>query len=102
MEFMSDTILTKDICRNYIEKQLFQCRSSDNGEAQASPIGPVGIEIEAFPYRVDPQNNRVQTVSFQEGSNSLSRALVSTAENSNGEVKFFPFENGKEGEDAAA
>jgi len=97
---MPDTTLTKDVCRNYIEKQLFQCRSVENGWDEVPSIGPVGIEIEAFPYRVDPKTNRVRPVSFRGGSNSLSRALVRTAEVSNGEVKFFPFENRSEGEDA--
>jgi glutamate--cysteine ligase len=71
---MIPKILTREICRNFIEDQIFDTNGSGNTGTLSGEIGFIGLELEAFPYRIYQKN--IQTVSLNGGAGSLSNALI--------------------------
>lgn len=78
--------LNAEICRDYIEKGLFEPRFPQNNSGN-SP-GLVGIELEVFPVRVwDSDPTKVFPVPLQASTFSLFEELLSASEKLGGKVK---------------
>lgn len=70
----SDTILSKEICRKYIEEILFR-PSLDVTKDQTEMPGLVGAELESFPYRIH-DHGEILPVQLYGTSESLMNLLM--------------------------
>ena len=72
------TLLTREICRNYIEEHLFSPCFRNTGRLREE-VGFVGLELESFPYCINSQKE-IHTVKFDGGNGSLLNALMDSSE----------------------
>jgi glutamate--cysteine ligase len=80
------TLLTREICRNYIEKHLFEPGISNTGKLPGE-VGSIGLEVESFPYCIDSQKG-IHTVNFNDGNGSLLNALMNSSEGFGGVARY--------------
>ncbi|MBN3518479.1 hypothetical protein JYB62_00575 [Algoriphagus lutimaris] len=80
MEF---TNLNQDICRKFVEDELFSPKLQKN----PSKPGLIGLEIESFPYRIDQKT--IVPVPLYEGVDSLAGAIEKTAKSTSQESVFY-------------
>ncbi|MCX6214758.1 glutamate-cysteine ligase family protein [Spirosoma sp.] len=83
---MPPTVLTREICRNYIEAHLLDPAISNDGKANDG-VGYIGLELESFPYIIDPQKG-VQPAQLYGSKESLVNALIHVSEQHGGLVQY--------------
>ena len=87
---MTTPRLTREICRQFIEEQLFKPRSTAEGGTLSGTIGSVGVELEAFPYRrsINDETGAIPAPLFG-NENSVMQALVSASAQCGGIPKYW-------------
>lgn len=85
MMLPATTILSKEICRNYIEEYLFGAASSSSIRPE-NEVGSVGVELECFPYLLNAQNEKLP-VNLYGSIHPLSEVLFHFSSLKGGEVQ---------------
>jgi glutamate--cysteine ligase len=80
------TTLTREICRDYIEENLFGSRDTILGKS-STEVGLIGLELESFPYRMDLQK-RIHPVKLYNGKDSLINGLMRLSIEHGGVVRY--------------
>jgi glutamate--cysteine ligase len=76
---MPPAVLTWEICRNYIGDYLFGGKTEPLQKAMEN----IGLELESFPYTIDPQSG-IQPVNQPGENNKLPQALITACERKGG------------------
>ena len=86
---MTTPMLTKDICRHFVEEQLFKPGSVKDG-ALPGHVGNVGVELEAFPYRRPAHDETAAVPACLFGNeHSVMDALVRASAQNGGAPKYW-------------
>ncbi len=83
---MPATLLTREICRNYIEENLFGSVINIRKKL-STDIGFIGIELESFPYIIDVQK-RIHPVKLYGEKDFLMDVLVRVSAENGGVVSY--------------
>ncbi|MCC7401643.1 MAG: hypothetical protein IT214_09170 [Chitinophagaceae bacterium] len=86
MMITSSTILTREICRNYIEESLFGPAHYPSN-LRDEHVKSIGVERECFPFMINDQNDRQPVRLFGNGD-SLSDILIHYSEMKGGVARY--------------
>jgi len=82
--------LSREVCRQIIEQQLFKPQSTWKAADAMSAVGRVGVELEAFPYFSHQTNGVDAKPAFLFGDkNSVIEALLNVSEKHGGVAKYW-------------
>ncbi|MEO9144300.1 MAG: glutamate-cysteine ligase family protein [Ginsengibacter sp.] len=82
----SPTLLTRELCRDYIENHLFSPGTPNTGRPPGE-VGFIGLELESFPYCINSQK-KTHTVNFNGGNDSLLNVLRDSSEAFGGVARY--------------
>lgn len=83
---MLPTVLTREICRNYIEAHLLGPVINNDGPVNDG-VGCIGLELESFPYIINAQKG-IQPAQLYGSKGSLANALIHVSEQHGGMVQY--------------
>lgn len=79
---MTPKLLTREVCRSYIETHLFTPGVATGADKSPNAGGRIGLELEAFPY--SKNKDGIPIIPNNGGHRSLSNALVNASRASGG------------------
>ena len=88
MTHITPGLLTRDICKQYIEEHLFDSTLTGNTDKLQNGVECIGLELEAFPYKISEQKE-IKPARLYGGSESLAATLIRTSGQYGGKPRFF-------------